>query len=76
MGEAPFVKGQLLFYLRLSPARQANLSTAWQLWAFKFSGVHHLACESLESPTNTRAGARLDSCAAYNLLASASSSSC
>lgn len=52
MGEPPFMKGQVLFYLHLSAARQANLSTAWLLRAFKFSSVHHPACESLELLTN------------------------
>lgn len=49
MEEAPFIKGQPLFYLHHSAACQANLSTAWQLRAFKFSRVRRLAGGSLRT---------------------------
>lgn len=61
------MKGQLFFYLHLSAAHQANLSTGWQLGALQFSGVHHLARESLELPSNTQK--YVDSCPTSNLLA-------
>lgn len=67
MEEAPFIKGQLLFYLHHSAACQANLSTAWQLRAFLNSPVCvGSLVDLLELQTNHTSRSMLNSCSKDN----------